>query len=300
MELAEGGERTIDGIADGRRVVLGHPKTREAMRAGLAMYFVTLADDAADGARRADRRGARDRALLQHPARRRARHRGQPAHLDDRLPGGSEHPLPRRQARARRDLRRGARRRTRRAFAPAERRSATSTSSSGTRDKTACPRDSPSDRGAAATAQGLSLRRGASGHALPGELRRHPVAERARAPAEGRRRAARRLQPRAAPSRSGLVARPPRRLRATAAHAVARARATASAHRRLPLLLRADARAQVAAVPDPARDAQEVRLPLPRLGHSRQDAGASSPTASAPTRRSSARSTRCAGCPRRR
>jgi carbamoyl-phosphate synthase large subunit len=46
MELAEGGERTIDGIADGSRVVLGHPKTREAMRAGLAMYFVTLADDA--------------------------------------------------------------------------------------------------------------------------------------------------------------------------------------------------------------------------------------------------------------
>ncbi|HET9243639.1 MAG TPA: ATP-grasp domain-containing protein [Gaiella sp.] len=42
MELATGGERTIDGIADGKRVVLGHPKTREAMRAGLAMYFVTL------------------------------------------------------------------------------------------------------------------------------------------------------------------------------------------------------------------------------------------------------------------
>ncbi len=45
MELATGGERTIDGIADGERVVLGHPKTREAMRAGLAMYFVTLEDD---------------------------------------------------------------------------------------------------------------------------------------------------------------------------------------------------------------------------------------------------------------
>jgi carbamoyl-phosphate synthase large subunit len=45
MELATGGERTIDGIADGQRVVLGHPKTREAMRAGLAMYFVTLEDD---------------------------------------------------------------------------------------------------------------------------------------------------------------------------------------------------------------------------------------------------------------
>ena len=46
MELATGGERTIDGIADGTRVVLGHPKTREAMRAGLAMYFVTLDDPA--------------------------------------------------------------------------------------------------------------------------------------------------------------------------------------------------------------------------------------------------------------
>ena len=46
MELATGGERTIDGIADGERVVLGHAKTREAMRAGLAMYFVTLEDAA--------------------------------------------------------------------------------------------------------------------------------------------------------------------------------------------------------------------------------------------------------------
>ncbi|HUP31548.1 MAG TPA: ATP-grasp domain-containing protein [Gaiellaceae bacterium] len=45
MELATGGERTIDGIADGKRVVLGHPKTREAMRAGLAMHFVTLEDE---------------------------------------------------------------------------------------------------------------------------------------------------------------------------------------------------------------------------------------------------------------
>jgi len=44
MELATGGERTIDGIGDGERVLLGHPKTREAMRAGLAMYFVTLDD----------------------------------------------------------------------------------------------------------------------------------------------------------------------------------------------------------------------------------------------------------------
>src|SRR3954454_12711654 len=44
MELATGGERTIDGIANGHEIVLGHPKTREAMRAGLAMYFVTLDD----------------------------------------------------------------------------------------------------------------------------------------------------------------------------------------------------------------------------------------------------------------
>ena len=46
MELATGEERTIDGIADGRRILLGHPKTRESMRAGLAMYFQTLDDPA--------------------------------------------------------------------------------------------------------------------------------------------------------------------------------------------------------------------------------------------------------------
>ncbi|MGB2953202.1 MAG: ATP-grasp domain-containing protein, partial [Gaiellaceae bacterium] len=44
MELAKGPERTIDGIASEGRIVLGHPKTREAMRAGLAMYFQTLDD----------------------------------------------------------------------------------------------------------------------------------------------------------------------------------------------------------------------------------------------------------------
>ncbi len=44
MELAQGGERTVDGIASGGRILLGHPKTREAMRAGLAMYFQTLHD----------------------------------------------------------------------------------------------------------------------------------------------------------------------------------------------------------------------------------------------------------------
>jgi carbamoyl-phosphate synthase large subunit len=44
MELATGPERTIDGIAHEGRIALGHPKTREAMRAGLAMYFETLDD----------------------------------------------------------------------------------------------------------------------------------------------------------------------------------------------------------------------------------------------------------------
>jgi carbamoyl-phosphate synthase large subunit len=44
MELATGKERTIDGFAEGGRIVLGHPKTREAMRAGLAMYFETVDD----------------------------------------------------------------------------------------------------------------------------------------------------------------------------------------------------------------------------------------------------------------
>jgi carbamoyl-phosphate synthase large subunit len=49
MELATGDERTVDGIADGHRVVLGHSKTREGMRAGLAMYFVTLDAPELDG-----------------------------------------------------------------------------------------------------------------------------------------------------------------------------------------------------------------------------------------------------------
>jgi carbamoyl-phosphate synthase large subunit len=44
MELATGPERTIDGIAASGRIALGHPKTRERVRAGLAMYFRTLDD----------------------------------------------------------------------------------------------------------------------------------------------------------------------------------------------------------------------------------------------------------------
>jgi carbamoyl-phosphate synthase large subunit len=44
MELAQGAERTVDGVARDGRIVFGHPKTREAMRAGLAMFFRTLED----------------------------------------------------------------------------------------------------------------------------------------------------------------------------------------------------------------------------------------------------------------
>ena len=55
--------------------------------------------------------------------------------------------------------------------------------------------------------------------------------------------------------------------------------AAAAADRRLPLLLRAHARAEVAPVPAAARDAAQERLPLPRLGHPRQDRAPSSRTA---------------------
>ena len=131
MELATGGERTIDGIADGRHVVLGHPKTREAMRAGLAMYFVTLDDPALMDARRPDRLGARDRVVLQHPARGRSRDRDQPAYLDDRLSGGPESPVPRRQTGARGRSPTTSSPRSARGSGPAARRCATSTRSSG-------------------------------------------------------------------------------------------------------------------------------------------------------------------------
>ena len=42
MELATGPEVTVDGICRHGRLVLGHAKTRERMRAGLAMYFQTV------------------------------------------------------------------------------------------------------------------------------------------------------------------------------------------------------------------------------------------------------------------
>jgi biotin carboxylase len=52
MELATGKEHTVDGICRGGRLVLGHAKTREAMRAGLAMYFETCSQPALEAASR--------------------------------------------------------------------------------------------------------------------------------------------------------------------------------------------------------------------------------------------------------
>jgi carbamoyl-phosphate synthase large subunit len=42
MELAQGQERTVDGFARSGQILLGHAKTRESMRGGLAMYFESL------------------------------------------------------------------------------------------------------------------------------------------------------------------------------------------------------------------------------------------------------------------
>jgi hypothetical protein len=42
MELVTGPEHTVDGICRDGTLVLGHAKTREGMRAGLAMWFETV------------------------------------------------------------------------------------------------------------------------------------------------------------------------------------------------------------------------------------------------------------------
>jgi carbamoyl-phosphate synthase large subunit len=42
MEFLTEPERTVDGIADGREVVLAATRTRESVRCGLGMFFVTL------------------------------------------------------------------------------------------------------------------------------------------------------------------------------------------------------------------------------------------------------------------
>ena len=42
MELAQGQETAVDGIARDGKVLLAHPKVKDAFRASLAMYFETL------------------------------------------------------------------------------------------------------------------------------------------------------------------------------------------------------------------------------------------------------------------
>ena len=277
MELATGGERTIDGIADGSEIVLGHPKTREAMRAGLAMYFVTLDDPALMEIAERIVAELGDRALLQHPARRRPRDRDQPADLDDRLPGGSEPPLPRRQARARRDLGRRAARARARASGRAERRCATSTRSSGTltwqprgldvaepvpsphppRGQDSACRHAPcvpwpraalrSGDGVVRTAPFAS----STARSTPPACRGTNVQALRRKGVDARLVVFERykLHPEADWSLDRRGGFAPRQLDAVAQ----RFARLAAADRRLPLLLRADARPEVAPVPDPAR-----------------------------------------------
>ena len=110
MELAEGTETAVDGFARDGKVLLAHPKVKDAFRASLAMYFETLDSPYLDEV--AEKIVARPRArpLLQRQRRRRGPDRDQPAHLHLGLPGGREHALAGRQERARRALRRGTRR----------------------------------------------------------------------------------------------------------------------------------------------------------------------------------------------
>ena len=133
MELATGPERTIDGIANGTRDRARPPEDARGDARRPRDVLRHARGSGADGARERDRRRARDRALLQHPARRRPRDRDQPADLDDRLPGRPEPSLPRRQAGDRRDLRRRAPRARTARSARAGQRCAISTSSSSMR-----------------------------------------------------------------------------------------------------------------------------------------------------------------------
>jgi carbamoyl-phosphate synthase large subunit len=45
MEYLQGEEHTVDAICRNGRLVVGHPKTREAVRAGLAMFFQTVENE---------------------------------------------------------------------------------------------------------------------------------------------------------------------------------------------------------------------------------------------------------------
>ena len=262
MELATGPERTIDGIANGREIVLGHPKTREAMRAGLAMYFVTLEDEAlmelsnAIVAELGIEHFFNIQLVGDHVIEINPRISTIVYQEDLNLPylgvkraigEISDDEL--------------------RALAPRIR-----------PGRTALRYFDQLEWDAVTT--GDSDR----GHARPGQRRRDPVGERAGAAAEGGRRAARRLQPGEAAPGGGLVARAPRRAAAAARDAVRGAGAAAAADRRLPLLLRADARAAVAPVPAAARGPASRASSTTSAPTSAARRPPSSPTASARTR----------------
>ena len=135
MELATGGERTIDGIANGREIVLG---PSEDARGDARRARDVLRDARGRGADGASRNLIVAELGIEHffniQLVGELRDRDQPADLDGRLPGGPEPAVPGREARARRDLGRRAARATPPASARAEPRCATSTSSSSTRE----------------------------------------------------------------------------------------------------------------------------------------------------------------------
>ena len=90
MDYIQGPEHTVDAICRGGRFVLGHAKTREAVRAGLAMFFQTVDEDRAGGGIAGAGTGARNRLVREPAVHRWTAARDQSADLDDRVPGGSQ------------------------------------------------------------------------------------------------------------------------------------------------------------------------------------------------------------------
>ena len=281
MELATGGERTIDGIADGERVLLGHPKTREAMRAGLAMYFVTLEDP--ELMEIADRIVAE--LSIEHFFNIQLVGE-QVIEINPRISTivyqeDLNLAVPRRQAGARGDLGRRAGLAAGTRSGRAGRRCATSTRWSGTPERCRATARSGSSTAPSTppACRGRTSRRSAAAASTPGSSSSSATSSIPEADWSLDRR-------------GGFLRR-----QATQWRALAR---LLPQHGRVPLLLRAHARPAVAPVPDPASAPQEVRLPLPRLGHPRQDARRARLRQEG--RRGDRRlaTTRSAGCPRRR
>ena len=289
MELATGGERTIDGIADGKRVVLGHPKTREAMRAGLAMYFVTLEDEElmalADAlvAELAIEWFFNIQLVGEHVIEINPRISTIVYQDDLNLPYlGVKRALgeisDEELAALRSRVRPG--RASLRYFDQVD--------FDGAVGRLARARGWLSGRCASPTARSTPP-------ACRGRTRRRcggAASTRGSSSSSATSSTPRRTESLDAPSNRLLLGRQ--------ATAVGGARAAAAAHGRLPLLLRADARAAVAPVPDPARARARSRSSTTSARTSAARRPSSSRTAGRRTRRSSAATTRSAGCRRRR